>query len=52
MCILAQAALDNGVAMIAAGEDVVIVMGGEGGTNDFNFCFHVLSTTSRQDACG
>lgn len=32
---VAQAALDNGVAMIAAGEDVVIVMGGEGGMNDF-----------------
>lgn len=32
---VAQAALDNGVAMIVAGEDVVIVMGGEGGMNDF-----------------
>lgn len=32
---IAQAALDNGVAMAVAGEDVVIVMGGETGMNDF-----------------
>lgn len=31
---IAQAALDNGVAMAAAGEDVIILMGGETGMND------------------
>jgi len=29
-----QAAIDNGLAMIKAGHDVVILMGGEGGMND------------------
>ncbi|MBX9761402.1 MAG: ABC transporter substrate-binding protein [Beijerinckiaceae bacterium] len=40
---IAQAALDNGVAMIVAGEDVVIVMGGEGGMNDFIVQPHICS---------
>ena len=30
-----QAALDNALAMIKAGHDVIILMGGEGGMNDF-----------------
>ena len=32
---IAQAAVDNGLALIKAGQDVVIVMGGESGMNDF-----------------
>jgi ABC-type nitrate/sulfonate/bicarbonate transport system substrate-binding protein len=32
---LVQSALDNAVEMIRTGEDVVILMGGEGGMNDF-----------------
>ncbi|HWG04209.1 MAG TPA: ABC transporter substrate-binding protein [Beijerinckiaceae bacterium] len=32
---IAQAAVDNALAMILAGSDVVIVMGGESGMNDF-----------------
>ncbi|MDH7795771.1 ABC-type nitrate/sulfonate/bicarbonate transport system substrate-binding protein [Beijerinckia sp. GAS462] len=32
---IVQAAIDNALAMIKAGHDVVILMGGEGGMNDF-----------------
>ena len=32
---LAQAAVDNGLALIKSGHDVIIVMGGESGMNDF-----------------
>ena len=32
---LAQAAVDNGLALIKSGYDVIIVMGGESGMNDF-----------------
>ena len=43
---IAQAALDNGVAMAAAGEDVVIVMGGETGMNDLVVQADVQSFTA------
>ena len=32
---IAQSAVDNALAMILAGHDIVIVMGGDGGMNDF-----------------
>ncbi len=32
---IVQSAIDNGLALIVQGHDVVIVMGGEGGMNDF-----------------
>jgi hypothetical protein len=32
---IVQSAIDNGLALIVAGHDIVVVMGGEGGMNDF-----------------
>lgn len=39
---IVQAAVDNGLAMIAGGHDIVIVMGGEGGMNDFVVQPHIF----------